>query len=304
MNKIPMGAVIGGAYGFAFRRFFGVIGVVWLPVALSIAAAYFLFRDIPAPPAQAATAQETLRNFTTFYVAAMGPLGIMQLVMWAAGTMIEVGLTRLALGIGRAPFAFFTLGGTFWRLLIANLIVTVIVVIVMLPLMVVSMAVAGLAGAAAGQGAAAHEWIDPSAAPWIAALLVALFFATFIAILYLNLRLWFFLAPVVVAENHMDIRHGWRMAKGNVLRIFGILLAVVLPFVFILLAAEGGAVVMMLAHRWTTFPDAQFFIDRWPQFAAIGAVVLLAWLLVTAALCGARALAYRALIPAEAAVED
>ena len=63
-------------------------------------------------------------------------------------------------------------------------------------------------------------------APWAAAAFVAFVMVAFVAFYYVYLRLWFFLAPVVVAEKHIDLRRGWRLAKGNVLRILVIVLAV------------------------------------------------------------------------------
>jgi hypothetical protein len=301
-GKIPVGATIGGAYRFAFGRLFGVLGVVWLPIAITVAAALFLFRDVQMPLGGIDNSEGAFRNFGLLYASIMGPFYVFQLVLWVTSIMIEVGLTRLALGIGGAPVAYFNLGASFWRMLGANLIVAVIVTIVILPFIFVVIVAAGTAGAMAGAGG--QMTIDPSVVPWIVigALVVGL--ATFIAFYYVYLRLWFFLAPVVVAEEHIDLRPGWRLAKGNVLRIFVILLAVTIPPLLLLFVAEGIGLHMMMSHDWTTFPDATFFAERWPQLAAIIALATLGWLFATAAVMGARAFAYRALAPAVQTIVD
>jgi hypothetical protein len=303
-GKIPVGTTIGAAYRFAFMRFFAVLGVVWLPLLLAIAAGYLLFRSVEVPSLAPADAREAVMNWTRLYMSILGPLYALQLVLWVSAIMIEVGLTRLALGIGRPPMVFFTLGPAFWRMLGANLILAVILMLVMVPVFLVVFGFAAAMGALAQNPSAARDLVDPSAAPWIVAVMAVLFLAGFIGIYYVYLRLWFFLAPVVIAEAHIDLRPGWRLAKGNVLRILVILLAVTIPPIMLLFVAEGMALYMVLSRDWTSLPDAQFFIDRWPQFTAIAAVALLGWILATAAMYGARAAAYRALVPAEPSPDD
>jgi hypothetical protein len=302
-NKIPVGATIGGAYRFAFGRFFGVLGVVWLPSALTIAAIWFLLRDVTPPSANPADAKEAFDNFQLFYASVMGPFYILQLVFWVAGTMIEVGLTKLALG-GRAPIAYFDLGPSFWRLFGANLILFVAVMVLIVPFVLVVIALGGIAGAMT-HAAGGDGGVDPSAIPWVVLGAIAVGVAAFIGFYYAYLRAWFLLAPVVVAEKHIDLRPGWRLARGNVLRIFVILLAVTIPPLLLLVVAEIIAFATVLSYRWTTFPDAAFFAERWPVFAGAVAVAALGWLLATAAAMGARAVAYRALVPAaEPAAQD
>jgi hypothetical protein len=156
MNKIPVGQTIGRAYRFAFGNFPTVLGVVWLPIALTIAAGYFLFHDLqvlPIVPDDYPGAQiPHMRELLNLWVSVQGPIRWFELVLWAAVIMIEVGLTRAALGIGRTPFVFFTLGAPFWRMLGANLIFTVILLIVMVPVIFAGV-IAGLATGALTHGA-------------------------------------------------------------------------------------------------------------------------------------------------------
>jgi hypothetical protein len=50
------------------------------------------------------------------------------------------------------------------------------------------------------------------------------------AVLYLYLRLGFFLTPVVVVEEKIDFRRAWYLSEGNFWQMFGVTLAIVIPF--------------------------------------------------------------------------
>ncbi|HEX4272224.1 MAG TPA: hypothetical protein VHZ32_12585 [Rhizomicrobium sp.] len=53
MIKIPVGKTIAHAYGFAFRDFFRILGVMWLPMAIMWIPGIFLQRRIMAFQAHA-----------------------------------------------------------------------------------------------------------------------------------------------------------------------------------------------------------------------------------------------------------
>jgi hypothetical protein len=292
MNKIPVGQTIAKAYRFAFGDFGAVLGVVWLPVAIMAVSAYFLFRDVELPLRLLdADPHVTAQNVLQIIMLLGGPLRILELVLWVCMLVIGVGLTRTALGIGGRPHIFFTLGPPFWRLLGAGLIFVVIFVMVeiafLLPFFVLVAIGVGLR--------------DLIGQVWVGILLLVLGAAGFGALVYIYLRLGFLIAPVVIAEEHIDIRRSWHLAKGNVLRILAIVLATMLPVAIALYAAVGAAIFFMFRDLpFGALPDARFFSDHWIAYDAILVILGVGMLFQMALTYGAPAFAYRALVPAKA----
>jgi hypothetical protein len=109
MSKIPVGATIARAYGFAFGDFFKILGVVWFPWAIVSAASYVAMARAMSF-ASAAQAHD---------VAAMAQIWIyltpLYLLMPILICMQLTGITQLALG-------YFPLGTPVWRLLGAFLL--------------------------------------------------------------------------------------------------------------------------------------------------------------------------------------
>lgn len=299
-NKIPVGQTIGQAYGFAFGGFPAVLGVVWLPVAIMIAAGWLLFHDIPWPAWDFSTPDAIARTTVQIEYVTIGPLRILELIAWACAIVIEVGLTRLALGIGGKPLAFLTLGASFWRMLGANLIMVTILIIAVIPLVLAGVMVALIAGAIAHGARPDQGWINPAVAPWMLGVVIACGVAAFVAFYYIYLRLWFFIAPVVVAEKHIDIRRAWRLGKGNVWRILLVVLAILIPLMAVVALAEGAGLYLFFTQvPYATVPDTKFWNDNWPVLTAILGVFALVWLFALALTNAARVFAYRALVPGE-----
>jgi hypothetical protein len=139
-------------------------------------------------------------------------------------SMIAVGIQRKALGLHPQPVWFyFSLGAPVWRmtgaLFLAGIVIFVIALLTAGVCTVVWFAVGGLGGAALFL-----RVLDVG--------VVAAF------IVYVVVRLLFFLPPVVVAESRIGLERAWVLGGHNFWRILMVAIAVVLPvaIVFHLLA--------------------------------------------------------------------
>lgn len=313
MNKIPVFATIGGAYRFAFGRFFGNLGVVWMPAALLLLGAWYLI------PLYAAT-------FSTMISAAGGKpdpvlvfAGIQNLyrfviLFWIGVVLMRaemmLGLTRRALGLATGPsFVFLSLAKPFWRLSGAYFAVMIILWVVETVLIAVLVVIALITGGTAilsmgSDKAALAPFAVVAAIIGIAAVLCALF--------YIAVRLTFLLTPVIVAEERFDLIRPWRLGGGNFWRIFAVGVSTFVPILILIGAVSVPlyfSVLWPLPHLPTASHD--------PQEAARNVHALFAWLfgrarthwfliapipilsstLLYGVAAGAAASAYRALVP-------
>lgn len=228
MAKIPLERTIGDTYGFAFRNFFSVLGVVWLPyliLAAGLVGAFFwiwpdiqsidwktMHGDDPSPD-KAAAVRIILKLW-----AVLLPLQLFAIVMRA---MITVGVQRKALGLHEGPvYAFFSLGSTVWRLIGA---------IILAILAIAAMALA-LVAAVAAITLFAQRYGDNAA-------LLAGCLAGVIAFcwgIYFAVRLTFFIPPAVVAEGGLGLARSWQLGAGNFWRIVVlVLVAIFVPMIAI-----------------------------------------------------------------------
>jgi hypothetical protein len=123
------------------------------------------------------------------------------------------------------------------------------------------------------------------------------------AVVWFALRLVFLVAPVVVAEERLDIVRAWTLTRRNVLRILAVLLAVTLPLLLIQCVAlafiagpqffaplpdNASSAALVLEHRFALF-------DRhMPE--VIGLTLILTPFNLGLTL-GAAAFSYRTLVP-------
>ena len=135
--------------------------------------------------------------------------------------------------------------------------------------------------------------------------------AIFCALIYAFVRQSFLITPVVAAENRIGLKRAWALGKGNVWRMFAILLAVLVP-----VAAAETAVVFGFIFRDLPFPPT---IDGVAQPEAVQAwivavmtrmtlhwyvtypVCLVLSVLAYGPMAAAQAFAYRALVPEDIA---
>lgn len=239
MNKIPVFAIIGDAYRFAFGRFFGNLGVVWLPVLLVMVGAwYFLPQMIGAQPAHLAfTPKMTSAELAQAMHGVMQVYRVM-ILFWGMAILLRaeimLGLTERALGIAKGPgFVYVSLGKTYWRVAGAYFAVTVILISVYVVFLIAAVLIGLLIALVVGIGsaaAAAAATASKAAIGMMAALLIfGLIVVVLCALTYVAVRLTFFLTVAIVDEGRFDLTTPWRLTRGNFWRIFAIGIAIFVP---------------------------------------------------------------------------
>lgn len=252
MAAIPLGKTIEASYRFAFANILSVFGILWLPSLILLAAlgavAWLVWPDIQS--LQSVHFQEgsgvhfTLtgedRDRVLRVLCSAGrfavPIGLVGLAMRA---MIAVGVLEKALGRREGPvFVYFSLAAPVWRMIGAMLLAGIVVLGVVL---------------AAGIGVAVLLWGVGHFAGGISGLAkFASAAAAAIWIVYMALRLVFFLPAVVVAEERIGLARAWALGRGNVRRILGLVIAVLLPVAIVAhilsRALAGGAMESQIAE--------------------------------------------------------
>lgn len=210
MPKIPVADTIRFAYGFAFAQIGAIIGLVWLPLMVMAVLQFLPYAigtaNSPAAADSAAATSAALANFAC-------STGV--LLLYAIN---GVSVTRQALGVRQGAASFhFALGWPEWRMFGAIVICGL--------LLVAAIGVYVLAGSAILSRLAATPLLDVLADVYT--------LAGFCAVVWFALRLIFLVAPVVVAEERLDLPRAWMLTRRNVLRILAVLLAVTLPLLLI-----------------------------------------------------------------------
>lgn len=242
MAKISVGRTVSEAYAFAFGKFLGNLGVVWLPVALIMLGAWYF---IPYYLAFLQTLAERIHFAPdpAMIMAGMQNIYRFAILLWLGvillRTQIMLGLTRRALGLATGPsLVFISFGRPFWRLCGAYFAVTIILWAVetalIIALVIIALATGGIAAlSVSGDKAALAPLAIVGAVIGVAVVLGALF--------YIAVRLTFLLTPVIVAEERFDLIRPWRLAGGNFWRIFAIGVAVFVPLVILISAVSVPA---------------------------------------------------------------
>ena len=284
MTRISVAETIRFAYAFAFGQIGAIIGLVWLPLLIAALLQFLPYAIGTAYPPDASDAAgatgAALLNLA--FVAAT-------LVLYA---MNCVSVTRQALGLRQgAATVHFSLGRPEWRMFAAIVICGLITVSVLMFCLLVATIPARFAGAS-GLLTAVAALAGLCAAVWV------------------TLRLVFFVPPVVVAEERIDLPRAWMLSRQNFWRILAIVLAATVPFlliqgvVFLILLGPGfvaplptntAAAAITLTQRLALF-------DRHMP-TVIGFALVLAPFNLGLTL-GASAFAYRALVPARPSVRS
>lgn len=301
MDKIPVGATIGHAYSFAFKDFLKILGVMWVPFVIMMAATLALGTQVTA-----FTNALTTKNFAAVsnVISVLGPAYILFLFLIV---MQILGITELALGKrqGASPYFFFTLGKPLWRLIGAYLLVVLLLIAAILVfvfaagiLAAIFTGVTGVAKGAKPSGAAAGV---------LGLAVVIIVPIVYCAFIYGLVRQTFFLTPVVVAEERLGLRRAWSLGRGNFWRMFVIILALLVPFVIL----EG---VFLIEFVWQGLPPTAAQgatpeqITAWSMNSAtrmqhywfvLYPIYLIVSVIFYGYVCGAQAFAYRSLVPAE-----
>jgi hypothetical protein len=237
MEKIRVGETIAHAYGFAFREFPKLLGIVWAPLAVAIAIGLMMtpgFLGNHIDPND----QDAIARFG----ARMLPISL--LILLPIRAMIATGVTELALGMRKgATFVYFSVGLSIWRFIASWLLVIVAMVVLLVATAIVAGILFALGGIVLGhvlQGAAAEI------AGVLAVAIFILFF--YAAAIFLAVRLTFFIAPVVVAERKIDLARAWQLSHGNFWRIFIVALALFIPLIVAVVAVMAALYGSVLFH--------------------------------------------------------
>jgi len=292
--QIPVGRTIEDGYSFGFRKFFAVLGVVWLPYLLLGILAVFLLGDfatrfLPALRQMGETHTLDPKVFQSLH-AMSGYLGLFWLASFLVTAMVEVGVMRKALGFSKGPtFVYLSLGNAVWRMLGAFVLVWLISVALIVCLAIAVGIVAALS-ASFIQGNGRYALIG------LAGIIA------FCAAVYIIVRIIFFLPAVVVAEERIGIGRSWELGRGNFWRILIIAIAIVIPIAF------AFAILMNVAESfipWPEFPHthdpkeiANFMLQHMtPALPLLIAIALVQRVLTMGVWNGAVASAYRAEVP-------
>ena len=267
MKKIPVGHTIAQTYGFAFRKYLTLFGIVWFAALIMVLLALLVFVPLMKNYFGMVQVLMTQRGGPPVLPAGLGrTLGailLADIVILYLYLAVRVGIAKELLGLRTGPrFIYVSFGSAELRALggyvLAFLIAyaAIIAVAVVLTLLAI---VAGVAGGFHPQAGAA--------AGAVGGIVVLLVFAAELVFLYALVRLTFFIVPVAVAEKELGIFESWRLTRGNFWRIFVVLLAVWIPLLIVEFAAfaalMGGqmAAIFSQAMNGNHPPDMQAIMD-------------------------------------------
>src|SRR5947207_1805926 len=114
MNKIPVWRTVGQTYGFAFGKYFTILGIIWLPMLVQSAITYSL--QVPLHDLIAASAHGHAPMFGPQFARTNL---LIQIVALLALTIVSVGITKEVLGLRTGPRFFYAgFGGAELRVLV------------------------------------------------------------------------------------------------------------------------------------------------------------------------------------------
>ena len=312
-NRIPVGATIAETYGFAFGGFLSILGIIWFPAVLLAAAGYFVGGHLMP------VFQGSLQNQDPTQILHMLPLfGLFYLAILLLFVMQYVGVTELALGLrGRRSVFYFSLGGTFWRVLAAWILVVLILILVEVVLGIafgIVTAIGALFMGVSGSGAQHHSALVAGIAGIVVALAAIVLYG---AMIYIATRLSFLITPAVIAEKKIAIARSWSLSKGNFWRIVLVWLAVELPMLLLIVGGEfaiifptlGQQMIESMQHPMAPEQALQTYVQAfatagawahayWYILFPVGLVISVIYLGLAA---GMHAFAYRALTAGDTA---
>lgn len=219
MTKIPVADSIRFAYTFTLGQIGAIIGLAWLPL---VVVAFLQFLPYALGTVYtAASANSAEAAGATFVNLALSTTA---LVLYG---MNFVSVTRQALGLRQgAASIHFSLGWPEWRMFVAIVVCGLILT------------------AALGLYVILGSLLFPKQPgdTLLSAFAAAYAIAGFCAFVWFALRLVFVLAPVIVAEERIDLVRAFLLTRGNFWRILAITLAITLPLLFVQCAALAAIV--------------------------------------------------------------
>lgn len=297
MNRIPIGATLDDAYRFFFRNFLAIVGTAWFPaLVFATLVGAFLIALVPHGWQLPQTVEpegfaDFLRPRLHLLFLSMPVIAISGLL---AGAMIKVGILERALGLrtGRTLF-YFSLGAPVWRMAAVSLVNFLVLLVLMVIEIIAAVALHHAVAAQVSSG-------------WVILFNIVQVIGWIALFVYCNVRLFFFLPAVVVAEQRLGLARSWSLGGGNVGRAIVVFLAVVLPVGFVTSMIGNGLMMPVLGDHLLQIngqPDpavlGRFFAALLPLIPVMVGVHLVGALVVTGTLMGGIARAYKAVAGAE-----
>jgi hypothetical protein len=296
MKKIPVGATIAHAYGFAFGHALTVFKAIWLPLLAQLALLLLLTRRM-------ALFQVAMQAHDPSAVNLFGPVLLLFPLVVIFFFAQFTAATEAALGHPPQAWLTFHFGKPMWRLTGSFIAALAVIVVIYLLYFAAMYALGALAAATLktpiSAGAARVVFVLTAAAAFLAGLgIMAL----------VMIRFMFLLAPVSISEQK-GLRRSWELSRGNFWRAFWITLAIVLPVVIInygyafsLVGLPPLSATMSKEAREAAemaWRVAQFnaLADRWYVTLPVTGILML---FQFGAGCAAQAFAYRALTESDA----
>jgi hypothetical protein len=234
-------AVIRDAYSFTFSNLGGIVGLVWLPTLLLVVMGFFssqhFWTDVIAVTSCAPPASRGA-SFLVWVGYLVSSL-LLQSVAFVA-------VVQLALGSRSGPvIAHFAFGALEWRMFSALMSFTVFMLAVF------------LVGGTLVSAAAAT--MAPAAALLTLALLAVM--------LVLMARMFLLLPAIAVVDTGPVLRRVWQVTAGNFLRLFGVLLAIIIPLFVLamLLLSPATAMVPPPMVDMDHLQQQQLAMARWER---------------------------------------
>ncbi len=301
MKKIPLESTIVGSYGFLFRNLLSIVGTMWLPMVLFLAVlGGILWQLIPHEWLQGNFPDHIDKSEVRDWVFGHLPVmifgaGALMLTGLLVRAMVNVGILRHALGQKTSPtLIWFSLGQRMWLMVAVIIIGFVAFELVrmgaFLLFVPVNVALAAIP----------HR---PDAVVVLVNMVLAL--VAFCAVVYVLLRLLFFLPAVVVAENRLSLSRAWGLGSGNVLRMAVVLAAVILPAAILFgIAFYGTIIATVVVQVSKLHPEGpkqvcEFLKSLLPLVPVLGVIVLVAAVVFKGLVLGAIGGAYKAVTEEE-----
>jgi len=224
MSKIPVGQTIASSYRFVFRKYFSLLGIAWLPLAIMSVASYFYVRMTLAPAAAIEAGPYNFALLIPFYLVILGLL-----------VVTAMGIIKEALGIRHgSPFAYFHFGADELRAAGAILLLAVIVYVAIAVVAIIGGIIGAIAiGVHAANGETPLEAEPMRAALQVIGIIMGMLFLLGIVGFYFAVRLGYLLLPAAAAEHKFGIGRSWVLTRGNFWRATAVTFVTTLPVVTI-----------------------------------------------------------------------
>lgn len=295
MDKIPVGRTISDAYSFAFRGFFRILSIMWVPFLLI---GLLIVLVGAANPGIFAARFHPKSSATLSDLAILIPLYLIAIVLLLVQA---VGVTKEALGLrSGSRYFYLSLDRQLW-LFIAALLLTTLLLAAAIFVVSFGIGIIGITVAATG----AHASTTPDAKLGITIAASIAFIVVFCALTYVVVRQLFLLAPVVIAEKKLGLKRSWQLGENNFWRMFAIYLSTLVP----IFATEFAAIFVVVKtlgappdrRHGATLEQIAAWNAHFVSFLAAYKFLIIALFIVFITLAyglvyGAQAFAYRARI--------